>query len=177
MTADAKLVGRLLAHAANMWAHSRDEQAELVRQAAAALEEAQKGVVRRDDDLIVPQALWDELDATALAWKARAEKAESELAALREWQPIETAPKDGTEILGWRRDCGILLILWTAPAYFMTTIEMEAAATDDDAWMDVEDWFCADIVAGSRLDGSEAPTHWRPLPAPPALLPADGEGA
>ena len=86
---------------------------------------------------------------------------------MSDWQPIETAPKDGAEILGWREDCGVLLIRWSAPAYFMTTDEMEKAASGDDDWMDAEDWFCADFIAGCRLEDTEAPTHWMPLPSPP----------
>jgi hypothetical protein len=83
------------------------------------------------------------------------------------WEPIETAPKDGSEILVWRKDCGILLARWAAASDFMTTAEMEREATGDDEWMDEPDWFCADFISGCRLDGSEAPTHWMPLPEPP----------
>lgn len=82
------------------------------------------------------------------------------------WQPIETAPKDGTEILGWRKDCGILLVRWTNCESFMTDREMEESGLDDEAIF-ASDWFCADFVSGGRLEGSEAPTHWMPLPAPP----------
>ena len=91
------------------------------------------------------------------------------LEAAREdgWQPIETAPKDGSEVLVWRADCGILLARWTAPIEFMTTAELEAESDGNDDWMEEPDWFCADFVSGSRLDGMEAPTHWRPLPATP----------
>jgi len=83
------------------------------------------------------------------------------------WKPIKTAPRDGSEILGWREDCGILLVRWTAPIDFMTTSELEAEASEDDEWMETYDWFYADFVSGGRLDGDEAPTHWHPLPAPP----------
>lgn len=38
-------------------------------------------------------------------------------------------------------------------------------------WHDIasapKDWFCADFVSGSRLEGSEAPTMWQPLPPAP----------
>ena len=84
-----------------------------------------------------------------------------------EWQPIETAPKDHSELLGWREDCGVMMIRWTAPIDFMTERELEAASTDDNDWMEQEDWFYADFVRGGRLEGDEVPTHWMPLPPPP----------
>jgi len=79
------------------------------------------------------------------------------------WQPIETAPKDGTEILGWRRDCGILLVRWDAPENFVTDTECEKIGES----AEIYDWFCAGFVAAERLDGSEAPTLWQPLPDEP----------
>ena len=79
------------------------------------------------------------------------------------WNSIESAPKDGTEIFGWREDCGHLLIRWDCAESFLTESEIEAGGWNDDNLFQ-EDWFCADFVSGSRLDGSEAPTHWMPLP-------------
>lgn len=59
-----------------------------------------------------------------------------------EWQPIETAPRDGTEVLLF--DNGIYGLGWWALG----------------EWRDFGDAGCA---------GSEAfaPTHWMPLPKPP----------
>lgn len=37
-----------------------------------------------------------------------------------EWQPIEIAPKDGTEILGYREDAGVFMIRYTSPVEFLT---------------------------------------------------------
>lgn len=82
----------------------------------------------------------------------------------RGWQPIETAPKDGTEILGFREDCGVLIIRWTCCSEFCTDDELEDLDEED---AEKEDWFCADFIRGSRLEGSEVPTHWMPRPAPP----------
>lgn len=81
-----------------------------------------------------------------------------------EWQPIETAPRDGTEILGWRSDCGVLLVRWVCPEDFCTDREIEEMGADS---AEQEDWFCADFICGDRMEGDEAPTHWMPLPAPP----------
>lgn len=38
-----------------------------------------RGAIRRDDDMIVPMALWEEMDRVGLEWKARAEAAEADL--------------------------------------------------------------------------------------------------
>jgi len=80
------------------------------------------------------------------------------------WRLIETAPKDMTEILGWREDAGVMLIRWTAPIDFLTESELDEL---DEETADAEDWFFADFVTGGRLEGSEAPTHWMPLPEEP----------
>lgn len=83
------------------------------------------------------------------------------------WQPIETAPKNGTEIWLYREDCGAFLGRWIAPCEFLNEAEYEG----DQGW-DECDWFFADFVRGGRVtDG--APTHWIPLPTPP-LSSTDG---
>lgn len=94
-----------------------------------------------------------------------------------DWQPIETAPKDGREILVWRDDCGILLARWTSPAEFLTDAECEQSGmTDDD--LHKEDWFYADFISGGRMEGAEAPTKWMKMPEPPAAsLSKEREGA
>ncbi len=83
---------------------------------------------------------------------------------MTEWQDIETAPRDGTEILVWRSDAGVFLARYTSMDVFLTAGELEDY---DDADIYIEDWFYADFVQGGRLDKSEAPTHWMPLPEPP----------
>jgi hypothetical protein len=65
---------------------------------------------------------------------------------LVEWQPIETAPKDGTEVLLWVPD-GTYFALMMTGSY-------EGCAM---GW--------CDNVRGSP--GFE-PTHWMPLPRPPS---------
>ena len=82
-----------------------------------------------------------------------------------DWQPIETAPKGGGEMLGYRSDCGVLLIRWTSLREFMTDADLTEY---DESTIDQEDWFCADFVFGCRLENENAPTHWIPLPEPPS---------
>jgi len=81
------------------------------------------------------------------------------------WMPIETAPKDGTEIWGYREDSGPLLVRYTSPDAFLTDSELEKL---DEESAFAEGWFYADFVDGGRLDGSEVPTHWQRLPSAPA---------
>lgn len=61
---------------------------------------------------------------------------------MNDWQPIETAPKDGTWILIWgdRWDCE----------------QPDVGSWDDDDWRDDE---------GAVLAFA---THWMPLPTPPS---------
>jgi hypothetical protein len=64
-----------------------------------------------------------------------------QLLAESEWQPIETAPRDGTWVLCmWEED---------------ETPYVAALMYDCDRWYDAD--------GDDYLD----PTHWRPLPAPP----------
>lgn len=88
----------------------------------------------------------------------------SEAARENGWRPIESAPKDGTEIIGYREDAGAFLIRYTAPVEFMTEREYEQIGES----AEISDWFYADFLSGGRLEGDEAPTHWQPLPLPPA---------
>jgi hypothetical protein len=53
------------------------------------------------------------------------------------WQPIETAPQDGTAVLVWDRE--ELLIAWWAGLAWLYGPDMKTCF----------------------------PTHWQPLPAPP----------
>jgi hypothetical protein len=62
------------------------------------------------------------------------------------WQPIETAPKDGTQILAFAHE---------RRGYFGVAQWAEAQP----AFKDVAGWF---------WDYAIRPTHWMPLPAPPA---------
>ena len=83
------------------------------------------------------------------------------------WLPIETAPQDRTEILAWRKDCGILLVRWDAPINFLTDSECDQLGDS----CEESGWFCSDFVSGSRLDCDEVPTHWMPLPPAPEVKP------
>jgi hypothetical protein len=85
------------------------------------------------------------------------------MAEQKEWKPIATAPRDGTEILAWRQDAGVMLVRYTSLEAFLTESELEDY---DEETIFQEDWFYADFVQGGRLD-EEPPTHWMHLPADP----------
>ena len=60
---------------------------------------------------------------------------------MNNWQPIETAPKDGTPILGNSNYSGVQIA--------------QMSWTDGGWWID-------------KLDLLDAPTHWMPLPVLPS---------
>lgn len=77
------------------------------------------------------------------------------------WQPIETAPKDGTRILLYRKDENNDPLMAIASWSNYTWI---SSKQDDGSW---GGW----LVFACRSD-SEAfysPTHWQPLPQPPEV--------
>lgn len=74
---------------------------------------------------------------------------------MSEWKPIDTAPKDGTHVLVYRSllgksDC-IVEAWWKADVF------------GDMCW-GANGWTYPDF---------SPPTHWMPLPAPPALTETD----
>lgn len=71
---------------------------------------------------------------------------------MTDWQPIETAPQDGTRLILWGR-------YWSAGQGFMGEPLVGQHARD--RW---EVW-----GPGGRF--GVRPTHWMPLPRPPALTP------
>ena len=78
------------------------------------------------------------------------------------WQPIETAPKDGTRIDVWlsKSRRRVTNCYWGRPSH--TCGENEGycdSCPDRDGWVDGEDF----------MNGytDEEPTHWMPLPTPP----------
>lgn len=110
-------------------------------------------------------------------WLTGVSEAAAEIAALRcqspsatasEWQPIETAPKDGTHILAHRLPIGIRVTNLTNPP---TVVH----------WFDDPDEPGFYTSVNERApEHPFSPTHWRQLPAPPALTekrpPSNQEG-
>jgi hypothetical protein len=74
---------------------------------------------------------------------------------MNQWQPIATAPRDGTEFCAWSKRAGRQIVNWPPNCQI-------------GRWDKITDkrW-----VGGSRRD-AEGFTHWIPLPEPPE----EGEG-
>ena len=94
-------------------------------------------------------------DTAWMAWQARASLSAGDAG----WQPIETAPKDGTQILAYIHiddgDIGVM------------------------KWMDFGQglalWVWSDELMGEVDPDPYQPTHWMPLPPPPSAIRARGE--
>ena len=78
------------------------------------------------------------------------------LKAENEWRPIETAPKDGTVFLGYKR--GQFRECYKVPR--------------DDCDM----WCFGGTSGADDLFPNIKPTHWMPLPKPPAIDTAMAQG-
>lgn len=79
------------------------------------------------------------------------------------WQPIETAPKDGTTIDVWR-DGTRETVRWGLPEHFCG----EMGQYCDSDWHSIKKpgWVCATF--GEFVGGKHDPfTHWMPLPRAP----------
>ncbi|PXV60675.1 hypothetical protein SAMN04487785_102403 [Dyella jiangningensis] len=84
------------------------------------------------------------------------------------WQPIETAPRDGTEIIvGF--DCATQWIVHMA--FYRSESEIrEMEGIGDWSMEDVGWWsYTLTSVGQERLDGYRTPTHWIPLPKVPIV--------
>jgi len=105
--------------------------------------------------------VWETLSPEMRDAKLRIERAVTSaiaptLRAQGAWQPIETAPKDGTPVhLGFQRMAGFDVVAH---------------------WSDGDWSLSGDGRHAERLNGRPPPTHWRPLPAPPAAVRAGGSG-
>ena len=84
------------------------------------------------------------------------------------WQPIETAPKDGTDILVYF-DCATQPVVHIA--WYRSEQEWEEEGKYCGGWETLEDWlgwwsYTENASSQSKLEGHLAPTHWMPLELP-----------
>jgi hypothetical protein len=88
-----------------------------------------------------------------------------------DWQPIETAPRDGTAILlCWARDASGQPIRWDKkPDTAIVYVQVAKYSGEPD-----REWY---VYIATPADAALhfTPTHWMPLPPPPAK--AKGEAS
>jgi hypothetical protein len=107
---------------------------------------AEAGCVHRSlDERGIPRA--DESGLVYSLWGRVLRALEAERA--RQWRPIETAPKDGTEILLW---CG-------------QPVCGNWSSDTDDPERDIDGW-----VVDVQWPGMTKPTHWQPIQKAPDEL-------
>ncbi len=74
---------------------------------------------------------------------------------MSEWQPIETAPKDGRRIMLFYPPNGIVFGRWN---------EDEWSQRPTPYWSND-----TERISGTRYAKRHPPTHWQPLPEPPKV--------
>lgn len=79
------------------------------------------------------------------------------------WQPIETAPRDGTEVI-----VGVdIATVWIVrSAAFVYGHEWCEYPIEKDGW-----WAYENSISQELLEGMYEPTYWMPLPNPPEQTP------
>lgn len=93
------------------------------------------------------------------------------------WQPIQSAPKDGTEILGWfpclkLNEDGDLTdeLVDEEPFGGRAIVAWEGGCWSEPDWLSASgDFF------GDDFEYAPDPTLWQPLPPPPQLVETNGE--
>lgn len=75
---------------------------------------------------------------------------------MTDWKPIESAPKDGTEII-------------VMHVHIETQIVNNAFWIEDDEYPQDTGWWSYTLseVSRTQLNDWQTPTHWMPLPPPP----------
>lgn len=87
--------------------------------------------------------------------------------ALPQWQPIETAPKDGTHILVWTHASVTTYVVCWADAAKGIRKYLTAESGAERGWHLAWD--------GTLFDREHEPTHWMPLPAAPSAQAAPAQ--
>jgi hypothetical protein len=97
---------------------------------------------------------------------------------MSDWQPIETAPKDGTRMLvrfvnEWKRPCYALAAYFPAGALDMD--DEYPGGIDEEGHNADAGWFeDSDLRDPGYWEMTAQPTHWMPLPDPPTPTEVQG---
>jgi hypothetical protein len=86
-----------------------------------------------------------------------------------DWQPIESAPKDGTDVLVLL-DCASVPVVHLA--WWRSREEWELSGQYCGGWDSAAEWegwwsYTQNSTTQEKLDGYRLPTHWMPMPTPP----------
>jgi hypothetical protein len=79
------------------------------------------------------------------------------------WLPIETAPRNGTEVLVLLDCAGVAVV---RPAWYRSREEWEDFGQYFFGWDRLEEWegwwsYASDGVGQEKLKGFQLPTHWQ----------------
>lgn len=77
---------------------------------------------------------------------------------MSDWQPIETAPRDGRTVLVFGKPDNLIF-----DGNLLVTFNVASSHTAH--WDHIDEAFC--LSGGSWLGPFVEPTHWMPLPDPP----------
>lgn len=126
-------------------------------QIAAIYEDAARIAANGGPSFVKPQYWWRHITG-AIRARAAEVAADSTLIGVTPWQPIATAPKDGTRVDLWGRN----LLRYDKAGLRIVNV----------AWGPVIDWFGHERDDWQHGWGeSFEPTHWMPLPPAPETAP------
>jgi hypothetical protein len=94
---------------------------------------------------------------------------------IEDWQSIESAPKDGSEILILAH--GMAIQARYSPGEWSEDTPINPAEYDGPVWCAFDDAVQFEIEETPEGDFHGPVTHWRPLPEPPARTALNGEGS
>lgn len=111
----------------------------------------------------------DEAFADAFLEFAKTLKASAAAAGRDQWRPIESAPKDGTEILVYVDVASVPVV---HIAWYRNKAEWEESGRPS-GWDSLEEWegwwsYTENSVSQTKLEDFKLPTHWMPLPPSPS---------